>query len=40
MKSLCVGTGGAVALGTPVTLAANAAKLRDLTLLVHYALTP
>lgn len=40
MKTLCVGTGGAVALGTPVTVAANAAKLRDLTLLVHYAVTP
>ena len=39
MKALCTGSGAALTLGTPVTLAANTAKLQDLIVLVHYTVT-
>ncbi|MEV7099475.1 neuraminidase-like domain-containing protein [Amycolatopsis sp. NPDC051045] len=39
MKTLCVGTGGTPVLGSPITVAANAVKLDDLTVLVHYTVT-
>ncbi|TDP92928.1 neuraminidase-like domain-containing protein [Labedaea rhizosphaerae] len=39
MKNLCVGTAGTPVLGTPITVSANAAKLEDLVVLVHYTVT-
>ncbi len=39
MRRICLATGGAFDFGDTVTVAANPAKLQDLTLLVHYTLT-
>jgi hypothetical protein len=39
MTALCTGSGGAMTLGTPVSVAANTAKLEDLIALVHYTVT-
>ncbi len=39
MTSLCVGTFGAPALGTPVTISCDAANLLDLTVLVSYTVS-